>query len=96
METGRADQAALIYDRSVTDTVRTYTYREFRDEVAAFAGALASQGVTKGERVIIYMPMAPELIRGFPTQPSPLKRTGARKQTRFGTGVAVGLVPCKT
>ena len=96
METGRADQAALIYDSPVADTVRTYTYRELRDEVAAFAGALASRGVTKCERVIIYMPMVPELIRGFPTQPSPLKGTGARKQTRFGTGVALGFVPCKT
>ena len=40
VETGRADQAALIYDSPVTDTVRTYTYRELRDEIAAFAGAL--------------------------------------------------------
>lgn len=62
VETGRADQAALIYDSPVTDTVRTLTYRELRDEVAAFAGALASHGVTKGDRVIIYMPMVPEAV----------------------------------
>ena len=62
VETGRADQAALIYDSPVTDTVRTFTYRELRDEVAAFAGALASHGVTRGERVIIYMPMVPEAV----------------------------------
>ena len=59
---GRAEQPALIYDSPVTDTVRTYTYRELRDEVAPFAGALASYGVTKGERVIIYMPMVPEAV----------------------------------
>ena len=60
VETGRADQAALIYDSPVTNTVRTYTYRELRDEVALFAGALADQGVVKGDRVILYMPMVPE------------------------------------
>ena len=62
VETGRADQAALIYDSPVTDTVKTYTYRELRDEIAAFAGALASHGVSKGDRVIIYMPMVPEAV----------------------------------
>jgi propionyl-CoA synthetase len=59
---GRADQAALIYDSPVTDTRRTYTYRELRDEVARFAGALTSLGVTKGDRVVIYMPMTPEAL----------------------------------
>ena len=57
---GRADQAALIYDSPVTNTVKTYTYRELRDEVALFAGALSHIGVTRGDRVIIYMPMIPE------------------------------------
>ena len=41
---GRADQPALIYDSPVTDTVRRYTYRELRDEVARFAGALRGRG----------------------------------------------------
>ena len=62
VETGRADQAALIYDSPVTDTVKTFTYLELRDEIAFFAGTLASHGVTKGERVIIYMPMVPEAV----------------------------------
>jgi len=59
---GRADQTALIYDSPVTSTIKTYTYRELLDEVARFAGVLSSQGVTKGERVIIYMPMVPEAL----------------------------------
>ena len=59
---GRADQAALIYDSPVTGVVRTYTYRELRDEVARFAGVLAAQGVAKGDRVLIYMPMIPEAM----------------------------------
>ena len=62
VEGGRADQAALIYDSPVTDTVRTYTYRELRDVVARFAGVLVGQGVTKGERVIIYLPMVAEAL----------------------------------
>ncbi len=60
VENGRGDQAALIYDSPVTETIRTYTYRQLRDEVARFAGVLAGQGVVKGDRVIIYMPMLPE------------------------------------
>ena len=57
---GRADQLALIYDSPVTDTAATFTYRELRDTVATFAGALAAQGVGRGDRVVIYMPMVPE------------------------------------
>lgn len=57
---GRAHQPALIYDSPVTNTVKTYTYQQLLDEVARFAGALAAQGVQKGDRVINYMPMVPE------------------------------------
>ena len=59
---GRGDQAALIYDSPVTGTVRTLTYAELLDQVATFAGALASLGVEKGDRVVIYMPMVPEAV----------------------------------
>jgi len=57
---GRGEQAALIWDSPVTDSVRRFTYAELLDEVARFAGALASLGVGKGDRVIVYMPMVPE------------------------------------
>ncbi|HEX9568875.1 MAG TPA: propionyl-CoA synthetase [Rhodospirillales bacterium] len=61
VEEGRADQVALIYDSPVTgNTVKKFTYRQLRDEVARFAGALVKYGVGKGDRVIIYMPMVPE------------------------------------
>ena len=60
VDQGRADQVALIYDSPVTSTVRTFTYRELRDEVARFAGVLAGRGVSRGDRVVIYMPMVPE------------------------------------
>jgi propionyl-CoA synthetase len=59
---GRADQPALIYDSPVTGTKKTFTYRELLDQVARFAGVLTSQGVHKGDRVIIYMPMVPEAV----------------------------------
>jgi len=62
VDNGRGDQAALIYDSPVTDSKRTLTYSELRTEVAAFAGALRAQGVEKGDRVIIYMPMVPEAV----------------------------------
>ena len=57
---GRGDRVALIYDSPVTDTIASFTYRELRDGVARFAGALQGLGVTKGDRVLIYMPMVPE------------------------------------
>ena len=63
VEAGRADQTALVYDSPVTgNTVKRYTYRELLDRVARFAGALRTQGVGKGDRVIIYMPMVPEAV----------------------------------
>ena len=62
VEAGRGEQAAIIYDSPVTGTVRTFTYRELRDEVARFAGCCRRSGVGKGDRVIIYMPMVPEAV----------------------------------
>ncbi|NVB42767.1 AMP-binding protein [Pseudenhygromyxa sp. WMMC2535] len=60
IEQGRGDQLALIYDSPVTETKRSWTFSQLRDEVARLAGTLQSLGVTKGDRVIIYMPMVPE------------------------------------
>jgi propionyl-CoA synthetase len=60
IENGRGDQDALIYDSPVTDTIKKYTFNELRDEVALFAGVLVNQGVTRGDRVLIYMPMIAE------------------------------------
>ncbi len=57
---GRGEQAALIHDSPITGTTTTITYAELLERVARLAGALAARGVTKGDRVIIYMPMVPE------------------------------------
>ena len=62
VEQGRGEQLALIYDSPVTDTQRKYTYAQLLAEVAGFAGVLAAQGVVKGDRVLVYMPMVPEAL----------------------------------
>ena len=62
VENGRADQAAIIYDSPITDTKSTITFSELKDQVASLAGALSEKGITKGDRVIIYMPMVPEAM----------------------------------
>lgn len=59
---GRGAQDALIWDSAMTGAVARWTYRELRDEVASFAGALRAQGVTKGDRVVVYLPMIPEAV----------------------------------
>jgi propionyl-CoA synthetase len=62
VEAGNGDRTALIYDSPVTGVARSLTYRELRDEVAVFAGALRSLGVEKGDRVIVYLPMVPAAV----------------------------------
>ena len=60
VEQGHGDRAAIIYDSPVTDTKARISYADLLDRVSRFAGVLAAQGVSKGDRVIIYMPMVPE------------------------------------
>jgi propionyl-CoA synthetase len=62
VDRGRGKQRALVYDSPVTGTITTLTYAELRDEVARVAGALRRQGISQGDRVIIYMPMVPEAV----------------------------------
>ena len=61
VQQGRGDQTALIYDSPVTQTVSRYSYAELMDWTARVAGGLVELGVAKGDVVIIYMPMVPEL-----------------------------------
>ena len=62
VEQGRGEQPALIYDSPVTASKRRYTFSQLLDEVSRCAGLLRSQGVARGDRVIVYMPMVPEAI----------------------------------
>jgi propionyl-CoA synthetase len=57
---GRADQLALIHDSAITGKVTRYTFRDLQREVVALAQVLRHQGVGRGDRVIIYMPMVAE------------------------------------
>ena len=59
---GRGDQKAIIYDSPMTDTKYSITFSELLEKVAVLAGALKNKGISKGDRVIIYMPMIPEGI----------------------------------
>ena len=59
---GRGAQPALIYDSPVTGHIKTFTFAELTDKTARIAGALQTLGVTKGDRVIIYMPMVPQAV----------------------------------
>jgi propionyl-CoA synthetase len=62
VDAGNGDRLALIYESAMTGDCRKLTYSELRAAVARTAGMLASQGVKKGDRVIIFMPMIPEAV----------------------------------
>lgn len=59
---GHGERTALIYDSPVTGKTDTFTYQELTAQVARFAGVLRDQGITQGDRVIIYMPMIPQAV----------------------------------
>ncbi|QCO97761.1 propionyl-CoA synthetase [Arthrobacter sp. 24S4-2] len=59
---GRGEQDALIYDSAMLGEQRRFSYSELTDLVSRFAGVLRAQGVGKGDRVVIYMPMIPEAV----------------------------------
>ena len=65
VEAGNGGRTAIIYDSPITETKRKISYSELRENVARLAGALKAQGVTKGDRVIIYMPMVPEALEAM-------------------------------
>ena len=61
VEAGNGERAAIHFEGEPGDS-RTFTYAELKDEVSRAANAFESLGVTKGDRVAIYMPMIPETI----------------------------------
>jgi propionyl-CoA synthetase len=62
VDAGHGARAALIYDSPVTGAQATYTYAELQTQVGALASVLCGLGVTKGDRVVIYMPMVAQAI----------------------------------
>src|SRR6201999_4269899 len=60
---GRADQVALIHDSPLNNnTITRFTYAELLSEVQTLAAVMQDFGVTRGDRVILYMPMVPEAV----------------------------------
>lgn len=62
VESGNGERIAMIYDSPVTKQQKKYSYQQMLDKVAKLAGAMEAQGVKKGDRVLIYMPMIPEAV----------------------------------
>ncbi|MDA9367177.1 acetate--CoA ligase [bacterium] len=56
----RGEQAAIIWEGDEPTEDKKITYRELHTHVCKFANALKARGVSKGDRVCIYMPMIPE------------------------------------
>jgi len=60
----RGDQQAIMFEGDEPGEGRSISYRELHGEVCRFANLLKHQGVKKGDRVAIYMPMIPEAEGG--------------------------------
>ena len=59
---GRGKQTAIQYESPITGQSFSLTYLEMQKQTAKFAGMLVEQGLKKGDRVIIYMPMITEAV----------------------------------
>ena len=77
---GNGHKVALIHDSPQISTIRKVTYNELLDKVSLLAGALADMGVSKGDIVIIYMPLIPETIMAILA----ITRLGAVHSVVFG------------
>ena len=82
-----ADEPALIWVSTEVDQERTYTRRELFDEVNATAAMLKAQGVGRGDRVLIYMPMVPSAVFAMLA----CARLGAIHSVVFGGFASVNL-----
>ncbi|CAN0587702.1 unnamed protein product, partial [Ectocarpus sp. 12 AP-2014] len=95
VEQGNGSRVAIIYDSPITGNKSTLTYSELQAHVASLAGALVAQGVEKGDRVVIYMPMVPEAVEAMLA----CARIGAIHSVVFGgfasSELAVRIDDCK-
>ncbi len=82
----KSDKTALIFERD-DGTSEHISYRQLYERVCTFANALKAQGVTKGDRVIIYMPMVAEAVIAMQA----CARIGAIHSVVFG-GFSAGAV----
>ncbi|MFP5433958.1 MAG: AMP-binding protein, partial [Alphaproteobacteria bacterium] len=56
----RGDQPAIIWEGDNPGESRVITYAQLHEEVCRFANVLKEQGVRRGDRVTLYLPMIPE------------------------------------
>ncbi|MDQ2892679.1 MAG: AMP-binding protein, partial [Pseudomonadota bacterium] len=101
----RGDTIAIIWepDDPAAES-RRFTYRELHAEVCRFANVLRAQGVAKGDRVTIYLPMIPEAsstlaLRGMrfpPRRPSSAVMTRVEPQSSIRPAIASGEKPPNT
>ncbi|HAF14341.1 MAG TPA: acetate--CoA ligase [Blastocatellia bacterium] len=87
LATWRRNKAALIWEGEPGD-LRTLTYQQLHSEVSKFANVLKSQGVEKGDRVALYMPLIPELAIAMLA----CARIGATHSVIFGGFSSTALV----
>lgn len=88
METENRTKTALIWQGEPEDEVRILTYEDLYREVCKFANVLKANGIKKGDRVCIYMPMVPEL----PVAMLSCARIGAIHSIVFGGFSAESLI----
>ena len=88
VEAGRGNDTALIWEGNDPTESKTYTYSELHAEVQKAGNALKNLGITKGDRVCIYMQMIPELTIAMLA----CARIGAVHSIVFGAFTADSLV----
>ncbi|MEK7814010.1 MAG: acetate--CoA ligase, partial [Candidatus Desantisbacteria bacterium] len=64
LNTWRKNKAAIIWEGENGES-KTYTYQQLHRQVCLFANLLKKYGIQKGDRVVFYMPMLPELAIGM-------------------------------
>jgi acetyl-CoA synthetase len=79
LENGNADKVAIIFEAD-DGKVTKVTYKELHAKVCQFANGLKSQGIKKGDRVVVYMPMSVEGIAAMQA----CARIGATHSVVFG------------
>ena len=88
VEAGRGNDAALIWEGNNPEESKTYTYSELHEAVQRAGNALKNLGITKGDRVCIYMQMIPELAIAMLA----CARIGAVHSIVFGAFTADSLI----
>ncbi len=58
----RNDQIAIIWEGNSPQDTKKITYAELHQQICQFANVLKDQGIKKGDRVCIYLPMIPEAV----------------------------------